>query len=261
MKVLLVALLTLALCGSPLGAAELTPELFAFGSRLPVDGQQPFYQLELPLELYRGITRSDLGDLRVFNAAGQVIPHALRPPETTHTRQDAWTKEVPFFPLHGSAGRSNNDLVIHVERNAQGSIVEVRENQPQTPDTQEAVYAYLLDAGEPKHPMDVLELTWAQNHGNYLGELRIETSADLIHWRPLTSAAVAILSYQGYQLERSRIPLPHGQERYLRLSRPEQPLPEIRQITALFQQSYTNSLPKRHWLEIEMRPLTDQPQT
>lgn len=48
MNVLWTALLTLVLCCPPLQAAELTPERFACGSHLPVDGQQPFYQLELP---------------------------------------------------------------------------------------------------------------------------------------------------------------------------------------------------------------------
>ena len=39
--------------------------------------------------MYDGVVRADLGDVRVFNAAGEVVPHALRPrlTETTEKRR------------------------------------------------------------------------------------------------------------------------------------------------------------------------------
>ena len=38
------------------------------------------YQLSLPLSVYQHSQRSDIGDLRVFNAAGELVPYALRTP-------------------------------------------------------------------------------------------------------------------------------------------------------------------------------------
>ena len=76
--------LLLALCIFPAalsGAAE--PDDFAFGLRVDMPGWAAIYKLALPEEIYRGALRFDLGDLRVFNAAGEEVAHALRQPAAT----------------------------------------------------------------------------------------------------------------------------------------------------------------------------------
>ena len=62
-------------------ATTATLQDFAYGLRVEAAGTGPIWELTLPEAVYRGVTRADLGDLRVFNAAGVVVPHALRLPE------------------------------------------------------------------------------------------------------------------------------------------------------------------------------------
>jgi hypothetical protein len=47
-------------------------EDFAYGMELTVSGKNAMYSLTLPADIYKGCTRPDLGDLRVFNAHGGV---------------------------------------------------------------------------------------------------------------------------------------------------------------------------------------------
>src|SRR3954464_15910819 len=78
-----------------------TPESFAHRSRLELGGGGPFHQLTLPLAVYQGAQRDDLGDLRVFNGQGEAVPHALLRSEPALTPQMKETT-VPVFPIVAS---------------------------------------------------------------------------------------------------------------------------------------------------------------
>jgi hypothetical protein len=55
------------------------PGDFAYAASVEVSSQEALLWLELPSAVYEGAVRTDLGDLRVFNAAGEVVPHAFLP--------------------------------------------------------------------------------------------------------------------------------------------------------------------------------------
>ena len=60
-------------------AAAQVPRDFAYGIALSTEGDSAFYQVELPPAVYAGAVRGDLGDVRVFNADGAVVPLAMVP--------------------------------------------------------------------------------------------------------------------------------------------------------------------------------------
>ena len=75
--------------GGRAAAAPLDPQDFAYGLSLRAS-DAPIQTYALPLEVYRGVTRADLGDLRVFNEAREEVPHAVRalvvrPPQAAKT--------------------------------------------------------------------------------------------------------------------------------------------------------------------------------
>src|SRR5258706_2409500 len=76
-----------------------SPSGFAYGIAIRADAKEALYRLELPRAGYRGAVRRGLGDLRVFNGAGEVVPHAFRPPAITEV-QKRETVALPFFPLY-----------------------------------------------------------------------------------------------------------------------------------------------------------------
>lgn len=246
-------IICLLFCLAPFAAspanAELTPGQFAYGLPLSISGEQPFYELELPLAVYQTSQRDDLGDIRVFNAAGQIVPHALRSPSNQTRRQNVVTTELPFFPLSRQTQTADDDLSLHVERTAEGTIVDVQANGRKNPQSNAATSSYLIDAGALKRKIDTLELLWAVDATAFLSEVVIETSKDLVNWEPLTTAAVGRLVYQDFRLDQNKIVLPRSNRRYLRLTWPiAQPVAELTKVRVLTEQSYVVERPAQRRL-------------
>lgn len=233
---------------SPVHAA-ITAEQFAYGLPVQVSGEQAFYELELPLVVYRESLRSDLGDIRVFNAAGQVVPHALRGPANQTLQQDVATFDLPFFPLAGNPDLQGDDLSIHVERTAEGTVIDVRAAGQAKAEEAGRVVSYLLDASGLKRRIDSLELTWPEDAPDFLAEVAIETSSDLVSWQRVTTAAVARLSHLGSRFDQNRIVLPRANQRYLRLSWLSDQSPiQLSRIRVLSQESYVVEQPVKNRL-------------
>ena len=92
------------------GAAE-RPQDFAYGLPIGIDAGDALYEVEIPPALYRGVSRADLGDMRVFNGQGEVVPHALRP-RIGSTEQAAAAVRLPVFPLYGESSEKFEDLQV-----------------------------------------------------------------------------------------------------------------------------------------------------
>ena len=70
---------------------------FAYGLPIEIADEAAIYGLELPEVVYTHVTKANLGDLRVFNAAGEVVPHSLQRPEVPDV-DEGDPIHVPFFP-------------------------------------------------------------------------------------------------------------------------------------------------------------------
>ena len=75
--------------------APLYPADFAWGTTLDSWDDSPVHTVLLPLTVYRGVTRRDLGDLRVFNGRDETVPHAIR------TLANTPQQSTPFVIRHG----------------------------------------------------------------------------------------------------------------------------------------------------------------
>jgi hypothetical protein len=56
----------------------LSPNDFAFGSPIIAAKAASAYRIAVPLAVYQRTFRDDLADIRVFNAAGQIVPYTLK---------------------------------------------------------------------------------------------------------------------------------------------------------------------------------------
>lgn len=189
---------------------------FAFGFIIEPSSSAPLQQLTLPAAVYQSATRADLGDLRVFNASGEIVPHALRRPAPIQTSRD-WVA-LPLFPLRGHAAQSPEQLFLRVEKNPGGAIVNVHSSLGASESA--PVVAWLIDASAETRAIEALEVDWQDPaSGSFSGRLRVEASDDLLHWRSaVADAALARLRHDGHQLERRRIELPALRSKYLRLA-------------------------------------------
>ena len=220
MKKLILILLLMAVLPVSAWAANLAPADFAYGLALEVDQDAPLYEVDLPQSIYEAVTQRNLGDIRVFNQQGEVVPHTLwiGRPETVPAAPLA---PVPFFPLSGPVAESPQSLSMHVITGQNGIIVDV-DTAPSPNHTE--VSAYILDASQLHEHPDQLEIRWPDNIENLVVNVDIDVSQDLSRWSRLVSAAaLADISFQGNRLTRRHIRLPRYNGRYLRLSWPAGP--------------------------------------
>lgn len=244
-------LLWLLLIAGPVTAAVPQPTDFAAGCPLPLVEDTGLYALTLPLVVYERLTRADLGDLRVFNGAGEPVPHALRrpppPPDQPQTRLT-----VPFFALPARPASLAADLSLQVSRQADGTVIRVESGQAagQT-GGQPVPSGYLLDTSALQPPPAALELTWADNTAPVF-TLALADSSDLSHWSPLVDRAVlADLNAQGRSLSLRRIALPRRPLAYIRLACLDcRPALILEAVTALA----TAPAPAEQWQWLRLDP-------
>jgi hypothetical protein len=207
---------TLAACGqaaSPTPATELASRDFAYGYPLVSSSEASAYRVTLPLAIYQGTVRDDLGDLAVFNARGEVVPFFIRP-LPAETRPAHPPEFLPLFPLLGTTPATAAEMRVSV-------------NSPQVALTLSSAGAaagtvphqYLLDARALEESVAALQLVWERAPADFSGRLRIESSDDLDSWRVVVIAApVASLQAGGQEFLQARVELPPTRAKFWRLS-------------------------------------------
>ena len=237
-------IILLALAQGAALAAE-RPEDFAYGIPIQAGAQSALYEVEIPLAVYRGVTRSDLGDLRVFNGAGEIVPHAFKPREALHAAAVAALR-LPVFPLRGASGDKTDASHIRIQKRGDGTIVSIQ-NLPRAGAPERRLRGYLIDASLVKRPIQALELDWQNDAGDFVGKIRIEGSDDLTAWKNVTDqAALARLNFGGFKLNQNRVELRGAAHKYFRLTWLDQQ-PPLEQLTVLAEPAAGLVAARRVW--------------
>ena len=190
---------------------------YAFGYTLEVDGDGAIYSVDLPEEVYRGLTRADRGDLCVFNSRGEAVPHALRRADQPG-QQTLGSITLPIFPLYmeeplAPAVPGQN---AQITTNDQGAIIDINYGKG-TLQTRR-LSGYLVDASQLAQPPNALNVTWPAEQADVVVSLKLERSDDLVRWHTLVEqATLSNLHYDSYDLIQQRIDLPVTRYKYLRL--------------------------------------------
>lgn len=232
MKTFWVFLLAALCCCSPLQAAAPGLDDFAYGLTLPRVEANGAYSLDLPRVVYEKTTRHDLGDLRVFNGAGETVPHAIRRLPMDEAAEQI-RRNVPFFPLPGKRPPAATDLSLRVSRNRDGAVVTVDAGS-ETSESRTRSSWYLLDTSRLETKPTALELRWDTSSAAIF-TVSLAHSSDLTHWIPLVGqTTLADLNYNGSTIAARRIALPGKPLPYIRLDCVDcrEPL-LLREVTAI----------------------------
>jgi hypothetical protein len=253
-RLLLIIAAALA-CHSPASAADsLLPGDFARMIPLTLAGSGALYELPLPTEVYTGVQRAGLGDLAVFNGAGEIVPFTLLQSQPTETIVKG--RQLPLFPLPGGSRQQQGSLHMQVRTDEHGAIVNLTAAPHGT--TSAGVATYIVDASGLESRVSGLDFALQPGDKEYIGSVRVETSDDLQHWREHASGALAILTAGSQQLNRSGIEFPAVTARYFRLLLCEAPgLPGIAAVTARLESS--PELPVRATARYFITPVKGQP--
>lgn len=232
-----------------------SPSNFAYGAPIRADASESLYRLELSRTVYRGVVRRDLGDLRVFNGAGEVVPHAFRPRAGTET-QKRDPVALRFFPLYGEEPKQLDGLSLRVERRPSGTIIKLDERAG-APGSKKLL-AYLVDASELQVPVRALDLE-IQGGDVYAANVSIESSDDLSAWRTVVARAPLVsLQHEGAKLEQRRIEFASQKPKYFRISWSGMPAPA--RLGALHAEPGDAQVDAaRQWEPVPGRSLADKP--
>jgi hypothetical protein len=211
-----VALAVFAIAARPVAAQA--PGDFAMRQPLAVTGDKAFFRVELPDAVYDGAGRPDLGDLRVFNGDGALVPFAFMPRPRAVAAQTP-RRPLALFPLTVDTTLPEAaDLSIKLRKDAAGTTVDIRARDG-TSVAGTRVVGYLIDAGPAdEHPLVAL-VTALPEGGSANARVRIDASDDLDRWRTVVAGAPLLaLEYNGRRLVRDRIEFAPLRARYLRLT-------------------------------------------
>lgn len=200
-----------AIC-PPLSAAEQAVD-YDTRVELRLEGQGPWYRLELPMALHFAARHADLRDLRVFNAEGESLAYALTRSSASE-RRARHEHDVRWFPLRGPAQGAGDLPSVRVERSTTGTVVQVVPESPTA--AGEQLRGWLLDTSGVQAPLEQLSLDWRAGSDGFQ-HFRIEASDDLQHWEPWGDGQVARLSFADQRIDQHEVSLPGRTARYLRL--------------------------------------------
>jgi hypothetical protein len=201
-----------------LAAAE-QPGDFAYGLALQTSGSGAFYQLEVPRGVYEGVARADLGDVRVFNGAGEVVPHAFRP-RVTAVRQILPPAAITLFPIHTDSPAGVEGVELRLERRGERTVIDLLSPGGKPPGGARLA-GYLADARAVDAPIRAIALRLPAHTEQVVARVTLEASDDLRRWDTLASGAPVVrLSSGDERLEQLRIEMVPRRAKYLRVSWP-----------------------------------------
>lgn len=213
MKTLLMVLAMLMVTVSVRSEDLVSSDFFA-GYYLETRGPGPFFRVELPEEVYLTLRRADFSDMRVFNSAGEIVPHVVR---AVAQSEEVAKTAVPFFPLYGENSTATANLAVEVMRDPSGTIVTLKDDVQHG--AGRPLRGYLFDLGGGSRSAGDLELHWQPASPSSVFTARLEHSDDLRMWRTLVASAPLLdLQHQGERIEKRGIALDSAAHRYLRLT-------------------------------------------
>ncbi len=218
MRMLLWSWLWLPAAAVCAAAVPVQEDDFAYGLPIQLSGEAAIYRMVLPEVVYSYLSSADFSDMRIFNAAGEVVPHSLRRPVAPEP-DTGDTRVVPFFPYAVIKPGAHSPVQVRVIVNDQGTVVS--SSAAANTDAAERVSAYLIDASALQDTPSSLVLDWESPEDSFVASIRIEGSDDLDHWQTLVpQASLVRLLFSGRELARREIELPDRAYKYLKLGWP-----------------------------------------
>jgi len=202
-------------------AAEPSQQEFGYKMQIFATGDAPAYRLSLPLAVYQKTARTDLGDLRVFNADGEVVPYSLEHPVAGVTVAKS-PRPLPLFGLKDDSKAALDALRVTIDSGK--AQVNIRTAGGEGPGNLGApagshTTAYLIDGRAVEAATSALLLEWPDEAPDFAGRVRVEASDDLADWRTVSGAAPIANLHAGVErLIERRIELPPTQPKFWRLT-------------------------------------------
>lgn len=205
---------------------------YAYAWPLQTQGDSAAWQVELTPEVYAAVTRADLGDVEVINAAGASVPISQQLGAAIGTTHEGLSV-VPVFSLPASSTSAPNAgdeaIRLNMQRGTDGRLhaldVTLVGTTGTAPRGQVAKPPrdWLLDASAVSGSLQGLRIDWihlAGHAGDVTPQFSVSASDDLQQWHTIVaSASLLHLEQDGNTLDRHEIPFAGMHAAYLRVRR------------------------------------------
>ena len=201
------------LAASVASPAQLSAQDFAYARTIETPGKSSAYRVALPADIYKKTVRTDLGDIRVFNARGEIVPYLLtRAPVESPLREPA--KRLPLFPLTGDPVAALAGMRSTIET-GKAPHEQTGKKKP----SPQPILSYIVDGRSLRVPVATMQLEWPDDAAEFAGRLKVDASGDLDTWRTVAEAApVANLHSDGGRIVERQVDFPATQAKFWRLS-------------------------------------------
>jgi hypothetical protein len=210
-----------------------TPRLDDYASGITIEAAttRPVVQLDVPDLVYRTVVNADLSDVRVFNADGIPVPHALCAAPTAQAPTIS-QQTLPAYRLQDLPETAAAGTRVEVET-ASGARVSVQGGRGGY-SAARPPSAYVIDARDVTYELRAVQFDWRSPDGASEVHVSIQASDDLDRWRTLVAGSTLVqLEGGGQQLRRQRIGIPQARYEYLRVERTDHGPPlQIDGVTA-----------------------------
>ena len=198
-------------------AAPPTLDDFAYTAKL-TDANTSLRQLDLPIDVYSKMYRGDYGDLRIFSADGQVVPHQFSRAETASSTE---LVNLIFYPFNKEQANDNGNISIEVNQSTGKQQLKINQSLKKKSNSK-VEYQYIIENSPRKKEytsLCKLKLYWQQSQSSQILGLKLESSQDLQNWRSLSRKLnVSRLNYADSQLVRDEVEFTCTSQPYLRLT-------------------------------------------
>ncbi len=193
---------------------------FAYSASLS-NANTSLREIEIPIALYENIKRKDYGDLRLFNADGQIVPHQFN--HSTPHKNVYQSTPLVFYPLSQKEAQNTNNIQVIISQKSKESHLRVDqkfvENNPQEPNEYQYIIENKIDNKKHSPLLCQLKLNWTQSQPSSVIRFKLESSNQLQQWRTLShNLTVSKLNYDGSQLIHNQVNFPCTSQKYLRLT-------------------------------------------
>ncbi len=216
-------------------AAPFNLEDFAYSATLS-DAKSSLREMILPTSVYQEMHREDLGDLRVFNADGQPVPHQFSESAVLDLSQQY---SLDFYPLNRQQAADTRNIRVIIKQKADEQTLNINQQINQQNSAISNEYQYIIENSKAKinnSSLCRLKLRWEQPRASMVLGLKLESSDDLHSWKSLShDSSVSKLNYSGSELIRDELRFSCTTQKYLRLTwlKPEQGV-QLKRVNGIY---------------------------
>ena len=208
----------LGLLAGPVFAQELpSADDYAYAFALTITDNTEFFELDVPLDVYRSVSDPSLRDAGVYNANGQPVPRIFEHPAGAENDIEEQVT-LGAVPLHADVSEQPEQLRLLLQQAGAGINLKLESLEAGETSADRPLKAYIVDTRDLEHEIVALIFSWPKQPQGFIGRVTVEHGENLQHWRRLGNASLAALEYDETRIVQNRVELSAKVSDYLRIS-------------------------------------------